>query len=286
MLVKKFQKFTKKKDFRKSSRSSSRNDEASTHDYKKRTCHKCKKPGHYISECPLWDNEKKKKKKSKEYDSDDKKKKKSSKKSSKSSSTSSSHKKSSSGKARAFVGKEMDSEEESASEEAEVESEEESDPGVASLALATAYVAKSIFNTEDNGSVSNAEANDKDDSAPTYCFMARGAKVKSHDAYFQTSSEDDSDCESKPSYKTLAKIATEQKKAMEHTQKLLDKSDDLLDTEMTRSQYLVEDTKNLHAKYQELESRHETLSYDYLQRKRELEKLRAAHEGLQKENKS
>ena len=95
-----------------------------------------------------------------------------------------------------------------------MESEEESDPGVASLALATAY---------------------KDDSAPTYCFMARGAKVKSRDAYFQTSSEDDSDCESKPSYRTLAKIATEQQKAMEHTQKLLDKSDDLLDAEMTRS---------------------------------------------------
>ena len=40
MLVKKFQKFTRKKGFRKSSQSSSRNDEASTHDYKKRTCHK------------------------------------------------------------------------------------------------------------------------------------------------------------------------------------------------------------------------------------------------------
>ena len=40
MLVKKFQKFTKKKGFRKSSQSSSRNDEASAHDYKKRTCHK------------------------------------------------------------------------------------------------------------------------------------------------------------------------------------------------------------------------------------------------------
>ena len=78
MFVKKFQKFTKKKGFRKSSRSSSRNDEASPNDHKKRTCHKCKKPGHYISECPQWDNEKKKKK-SKEYDSDDKKKKKSSK---------------------------------------------------------------------------------------------------------------------------------------------------------------------------------------------------------------
>ena len=83
MLVKKFQKFTKKKGFKKSSRSSSRNYEASTHDQKKRTRHKCKKPGHYISECPQWDNEKKKKK-SKEYDSDDNTKKKSSKSSSKS----------------------------------------------------------------------------------------------------------------------------------------------------------------------------------------------------------
>ena len=170
MLMKKFQNFSKKKHFRKSSRSSSRNDEASTHDYKKRTCHKCKKPGHYISESPHWDNENNKKKKSKEYDSDDKKKKKSSKSSSKSTSKSSSHKKSSSGKARAFVGKEMDSEEESASEEVEVESEEESDSGVASLA--TSYVAKSIFNTEHNDFVTYTDANDKDKFAPTYCFMA------------------------------------------------------------------------------------------------------------------
>ena len=72
-----------------------------------------------------------------------------------------------------------------------MESEDESDSGVASLALATAYVAKSIFNTEDNGFVTNVDANDKDDSAPTYCFMARGAKVNSRDAFFQTSSEDD-----------------------------------------------------------------------------------------------
>ena len=130
-----------------------------------------------------------------------------------------------------------------------MESEGESDSGVASLALATAYVAKSIFNTEDNGSVTNTNDNDEDDSPPTYCFMARGAKVKSRDAYFQTSSEDDSDGESKHSYKTLAKIATEQQKAMEHTQKLLDKSDDLLGAQMTKSQSLIEDTKNLHIKY-------------------------------------
>ena len=89
-----------------------------------------------------------------------------------------------------------------------VESEEDSDSRIASLALAIAYVAKSIFNTEDNDSVINT--NDENGSAPTYCFMARGAKVNSRDAYFQTWSEDDSDGESKPSYKRLAKIATEQ----------------------------------------------------------------------------
>ena len=71
---------------------------------------------------------------------------------------------------------------------------------------------------------------------------------------------------------------------MEHIQKLLDRSDDLLGAEMTRSESLIEDIKNLHVKYQELEDRldtlsitHEKLSYDYLQRKQDLEKLRAAH---------
>ena len=43
--------------------------------------------------------------------------------------------------------------------------------------------------------------------------------------------------------RTLAKIATEQQKAMEHIQKLLDKSDDLLGAEMTRSESLIEDIK-------------------------------------------
>jgi len=80
---------------------------------------------------------------------------------------------------------------------------------------------------------------------------------------------------------------------MEHIQKLLDKSDDLLDAEMTRSQSLIEDIKNLHVKYEELEGlyeslskTHEKLSHDYIQRKRELEKVKAAHEDLQKENES
>ena len=112
--------------------------------------------------------------------------------------------------ARAFIGKEMDSEEESASEGVEVESQEESDSGMASLDLASAFIAKSIFNTEDDGRNVEAKADDDDEepSPPTYYFMARGAKVTSCDAYFQTSIEDDSECESKTSYKTLAKIAT------------------------------------------------------------------------------
>ena len=80
----------------------------------------------------------------------------------------------------------------------EIESEEESDSGMASLGLASAYATKSIFDTEDDGLFTNADANE-DDSPPTYCFMARGSKVNSRDAHYQTSSEDDSECESKPS---------------------------------------------------------------------------------------
>ena len=106
------------------------------------------------------------------------------------------------------------------------------------------------------------------------------ASVTWREAYFETSSDDDSECESKPSYKKLAKIATEQQHAMEKIQKLLDKSDDLLDEEMDHSQALSEDLRRLKSHYDELESRHvsllvehEKLSYEFLQRKQNLEKL-------------
>ena len=129
-----------------------------------------------MSDFTQWEKESKKKKKHKDDDFDDsKKKKKSSKSSSSKSSKSSSHKKSSSKKARAFIGKEMDSEAESEENEEEEESGE-SDSGVASLALATAFVSKSIFNTEENGFHNKAD-DDNDGYAPTYCFMAKGAKV-------------------------------------------------------------------------------------------------------------
>ena len=87
----------------------------------------------------------------------------------------------------------MDSEAES---EDNVE-EEESDSGVASLALATAYFSKSIFNTEEND-LPNSAGKSVDDYAPTYCFMAKGAKVLKHfPSYY---SEDESDDNLKPSF--------------------------------------------------------------------------------------
>src|SRR3954462_10612250 len=125
------------------------------------------------------------------------------------SSKSSSHTKSSSKKARAFIGKEMDYEAESQENEAEEESDD-SKSGVASLALATAFVSKSIFNAEESDLTNKADEG-SDDYAPTYCFMAKGAKVLKYAS--SESSEDESDENLKPSYSKLAKIAVQQQKA-------------------------------------------------------------------------
>ena len=77
---------------------------------------------------------------------------------------------------------------------------------MASLTLASTFVAKPIFNNEDNDHITNTEGNDDDDSAPTYCFMARGAMVNLCDSYFQTSSEDDSECEPNPAIRHFLKL--------------------------------------------------------------------------------
>nr|BDI54701.1 Retrovirus-related Pol polyprotein from transposon TNT 1-94 [Triticum aestivum]BDI54741.1 Retrovirus-related Pol polyprotein from transposon TNT 1-94 [Triticum aestivum] len=267
----------------------SESNDSSSSDYKKRLCHKCKKPGHYIQDCPQWDKELKKKK-YKDYSSDDaKKKKKSSKSSSTKSSKPSSHNKSSSKKARAFIGKEMDSEAESEDHEEE-EASEESESGVASLALATAFVSKSIFNAEENGNTNNANEGN-DDYAPTYCFMAKGAKVTKYPS--SESSEDESDENLKHSYSKLAKIAVKQQKAIEKLQNMLDKSDDMLGDEMDHTKDLTRNLQRLQSKFDNLQSRHNTLSsdheklsYEFLQRKQDTEKLRVCYEDLQKEHDS
>ena len=101
---------------------------------------------------------------------------------------------------------------------------EESESGVASLALATAFVSKSIFNTEEND-LTNADESD-DDYAPTYCLMAKGAKVLKYTS--SEPSENESDENLKPSYSKLAKIAIKQQRALEKVQNMLNKSDDML----------------------------------------------------------
>src|SRR4051812_22429439 len=56
LLTRKFQKFTRKNRFGSSSRSSSRrNKDDDSVESRKRVCHKCKKPGHYIAKCSRWE---------------------------------------------------------------------------------------------------------------------------------------------------------------------------------------------------------------------------------------
>ena len=120
--------------------------------------------------------------------------------------------------------------------------------------------------------------------------MAKGAKVLKYRSPSE-SSEGKYDENMKPSYSKLANITTKQQNALEKIQKLLDKSDDLLNEEMDHIQTPTDDIKSLQSKYGDLQSHHETLlvnheklSYEFLQRKQDLEKLRVSHEALQRDN--
>lgn len=119
--------------------------------------------------------------------------------------------------------------------------------------------------------------------------MEKGSKVPNH-----TSSFDSSDCEhddyQKPSYYKLVNIATKQQSVIEKLQKLLDKSDDLLNDEMNRTQILTKDVQSLQSRFDSLQDRygtlladHENLYYEFLQRKLDLEKLKMSHDDLQME---
>src|SRR3954468_15400873 len=229
LLTRKFQRFTKKNHFGSSSRSSSRKskDDDSV-ETRNRVFHKCKKPGHYIAECPLWEKvaRLKKKKKGKDDSSDEKIKKKSSK-----SSKSTGYRNSNSRKARAYLGKELDSEESGSNPDAEEEESEESE-GVAGLALATSLFSKSIFSTEESG-LSHADDEDED-TTPSFCFIAKSSKVSSY-----SSTDDSSDEEPDENYAKHAKLASKQQRALEKTQISLNKSDDMLVEELTKTQKLT-----------------------------------------------
>src|SRR4051812_19071310 len=121
--------------------------------------------------------------------------------------------------------------------------------------------------------------------------MAKGAKVLNYAS--SVSSEDDSDENRKPSYSELAKIAVQQQKAFEKVQNMLDKSDDMLGEEMDHTKALTENLQRLQTKLDNLQNHHNTLlsdheklSYEYLQKKQDLEKLRVSYEDLQKERDS
>src|SRR4051812_10929220 len=284
LLTRKFQRFTKKNRFGGSSRSSSsrKSKDDDSVEARKRVCHKCKKPGHYIAECPLWEKEArlKKKKKDKDDSSDEKIKKKSSR-----SSKSTGYRNSNSRKARAYLGKELDSEESGSNPDAEEEESEESE-GVAGLALATTLISKSIFSTEESGP-SHAD-DEAEDTTPAFCFMAKSSKVSSY-----SSSDDSSDEEPNENYAKLAKLASKQQRALEKTQISLNKSDDMLVEEMTKTQKLTDESKILQSKFDDLFNRHETLltdheklSHEFLMRKQEIERVRMSHDDLRKENES
>ena len=110
----------------------------------------------------------------------------------------------------------MDSEAESEEQEEE-EASEESECGVASLALTTAFVSKSIFNSEENDLTNKADVGN-DDYAPTYCFMEKGAKVLKYTS--SESSQNESDENLKLSYSKLAKIDVKQQRAFEKVQNM------------------------------------------------------------------
>ena len=121
--------------------------------------------------------------------------------------------------------------------------------------------------------------------------MEKGAKVT--EWFLSESSDDESGDEFGPNYTKLASLATKQQRSLEKVQNMLDESDDMLGEEMDRTQTFNDNLQRLQSKFDNLQGRHETLladheklSYEFLQRKQDLEKLRVSHDDLQKENNS
>src|SRR4051812_40306958 len=271
-------------------------------------CYKCKKPGHFIAECPLWEAEFKAKHslrdsssrshrssrshESKRHDSSSRRDKKKDsdekyhKKREGSSSKTYSSRRSNSHRAKAYLGKEMNSEAEASGSEAESGSRSGSgseSQGVVGLAFASAIAstkASSSFFTN----------NSSEDESPAYCFMAK-PKVSSTKPNYDCSDCSSYDSDAKISYGKLAKIASIQQDELDSLSRIIKKSETLLIDEMEKGQTLTNEHEALKEKFEELSSRHDLLSVDYekltyefLQRKMALEKLKEAHEELENVN--
>lgn len=117
------------------------------------------------------------------------------------------------------------------------------------------------------------------------CLMAKGAKVT--ECYLSESSDDESGDEFGSSYVKLASLATKQQRALEKVQNMLDESDDMLGEELNQTKALTDSLQKLQSKFEynlqnhhnTLLTNHETLSFEFLQRK-QVEKLKVSYEDL------
>ena len=175
----------------------------------------------------------------------------------------------------------MNSEEEASRSEAESESRSSSgseSDGVAGIAFASTPASKTA-------SRSFFTNNSSEDETPAYCFMAK-SKVSSSKVSYDTSSDSAYEHKSKVSYAKLIKIASIQQDELESLTETIKKSEVLLIDEMERGQTLTNEHEALKEKFEELIESfdYEKLTYEFLQRKMALEKLKEAHDELENVN--
>ena len=152
--------------------------------------------------------------------------------------------------------------------------------GVADLAFASTTASSSFFLN-----------NSSEDEAPAYFFMAKASKVSSKKPSYDTSDYSSVNTDSEVSYNKLSKIVSIQQDELEKQCKAIKKSEGFLIDEMEKNQIFTNEQAALKEKFEELSTRHDLLSadhekltYEFLQSKMALEKLKEAHEKLENIN--